>query len=83
MKNMIIISMLIFISITGLYCQTYEPSKIQMEYKGSNVYLDEHPDFEADEFILGWHWRYAQRMSNALEMDQVHVGSTDNTLFFQ
>ncbi len=66
MKNIIAFAMLIFISITGLYCQTYEPSKIQMEYKGSNVYLDEHPDFETDEFILGWHWYSGYKMSKKI-----------------
>jgi hypothetical protein len=75
MKNMIIILMLILISITDLYCQTYEPSKIQMEYKGSNVYLDEHPDFETDEFILGWHWYSGYKMSKALKMNMIHVYS--------
>jgi hypothetical protein len=73
MKNMIIILMLILISITGLYCQTFEPSKIQMEYKGSNVYLDEHPDFETDEFILGWHWYSGYKMSKALKMKRILI----------
>jgi hypothetical protein len=31
--------------------------------------------YQHDGFLLGWHWRYAQRMSNALEMDQAHVGT--------
>jgi len=71
MKNIITFAMLIFISITGLYCQTYEPSKVRMLYKNAYVYLDEHEDFDTDEFVLGWHWYNGYKMSKALKMNMI------------
>jgi hypothetical protein len=83
MKYSIIMILLLILSINKVFSQDYEPQEnIVFTYTENNVTTTftvsaTSQNYEQRGFLLGWHWRFAKRMSEALEMSQAHVGSTD------
>jgi hypothetical protein len=83
MKYSIIMILLLILSINTVYSQDYEPQEnIVFTFTDNNVTTTftvsaTSQNYEQQGFLLGWHWGLGQRMSEALEMSQAHVGSTD------
>lgn len=75
MKKVIIILFLI-----GYNCfsQTLQPTEHKIMYDSVMTELDQHPDFQQKNFTLGWHWYRGYKMSDALNMNQIHL-SIDQT----
>jgi hypothetical protein len=74
MKYSIIMILLLILSINKIFSQDYEPQEnIVFTFTENNVTTTftvsaTSQNYEQQGFLLGWHWRYAKRMSEALEI---------------
>jgi hypothetical protein len=77
MRIIIAIILIFQISVSFLLAQDIEPEE-QFVFTcpfTSETYTVSSDNIQQKGFLLGWHWGLGQRMSEALEMSQSHVGS--------
>lgn len=66
--NMIIrISLIVLISsCISLFAENGEPTRLKFTWGGTSpIDLSLHPDFQQNEFMLGWQWGGSSRISKA------------------
>ena len=79
MRIIIAILLILMISVSFLLAQDVEPEE-QFVFtcpSTSTTYTVSSDIYQQKGFLLGWHWKHGKRMSEALEMSQSHVGSTE------
>jgi hypothetical protein len=76
MRYLIVIILFFYTSII-VFSQDIEPQEnLVFTFTGTpSTFTVSSEAYQHDGFLLGWHWGLGQRMSNALEMDQAHVGT--------